>query len=226
MRSRTHLTPSLFAQSLLAACVAVGCSGAAFEYRHPPKPTLKTPQTGVNAAYRAMVDQREDRSVDDIYEGHPLPELNEIVAQEMMATGLFDTIVAVSTSDDTTAVELSKQDVVVLVEPVLEELRWETPNRKLHYVGMFAAAAGFGILGALAYSTIGVDVHAYTTMRFRFTDPRTEQRQTDRTYVEKYSREVDIGSAGADEVGSELIGHALKLAMGHFRTDLFRFARK
>lgn len=205
-------------------CLAGCANRAPFTY-----PDAAAPGAGggvLVGALHAVCDRRADRSIGEVYEGDVGSAVSAAMQREMLASGAFARIETLPACVASPAVEeLRAQGVDVLVQPSLDELRWELPGHADIAATAFAISLVAGAVGGVAYGLTDTEVFGRTAIQATVTDTRRGSSDT-RTWRGEVRATTDKMSADTEDTRRDMAARSFAAAMQAFRTDMQALANE
>jgi len=215
------IQPASIAIVALLASVLSGCAAPAqFSYDHP-QTTASTPGMPT-LAVADLIDQRAGPSeIDNAYVDDPVDEIDDILEEELLSTGLFGEVVRVQADED---ISLTKPDLLMTAE--LLEIQWEVPDYDAIVAKAFTTSLLTGGIGGVFYGSTETDVYGDTLLHVRVVDFGTGQVLLDNSYAGHSEERMAKLQCDTPSTKALMVGKALKLAMEQLKADLSTVANR
>jgi hypothetical protein len=175
-------------------------------------------------AVHAVCDRRADRSIGDVYEGDVTVAISAAMRHEMLASGAFARVEALPGCIASPPLEaLRTQGIDVLVQPSLDELRWDQPDHDQVIATAVAIAVVAGAVGGVAYGLTDTEVFGRTEIQATIVDARHGTSET-RTYNGEVRETLDKMRADSADTRREMAARSFAAAMQAFRVDMAALA--
>lgn len=200
---------------MLAAAVLVGgCAAKSqFVYDHPAA-YRGSIQGGMVAAMAPIADLREgSKEIDQIFADDPLDEIEVIIHEELISTGMFREVVASDKAGGSGYADLT-------VETSLLKMDWEVPDYDALTGKAFAISLLTGGIGGAIYGSTEVDVYGSTSLHARVTEAATSKVLLDKTYEFRYEERMTKFECDTPQTKAKMIGESLELAVDALMADL------
>ena len=200
---------------MLMTLLVSGCS-TPFIYDHPSAFT-NINDSQETAALASVKDDRSSRVIDKIYEENPIRDVDLILKEELMSTGLFKEVFSVGHGDSNGSVNAD-----LLVVPTLLHMNWKVPNYEqicstAFFVGFFT-----GLVGGAIYGCTGADVHGDTILHIKTIDSETGEILIDKKYSGHCKFEKTKFTCDTLTTKATSVGESLEAAIEMFKADLIK----
>ncbi len=189
-------------------------SGCASKSKFVYERTQEAGKGSIVVALSPISDMRlEDQEVDKHYDGDPLKDIQAMLENELLGTGLFKQVV--TKPNDASGVKID-----MTVEPTLTKLAWEVPG----YSGLIAKSVlvGFftGIVGGVIYGCTDIEVHGDSCIHLLVKDYATGKVLIDKDYKGHHEEQLIKFSCDTAETKVLMAGKALQKTLADIKTDL------
>jgi len=198
--------------------VLMSCASAKFSYELPPAPSMQEGEKVI--ATRNVQDERADKSIDAIYERNPFEDINSIVKEEVMSTGLFKDILIVPDERWSDHDYLRQNNVDLVLDMSVKKLMWEVPNYDQIITTAFVTSLFTLGIGGLIYGSTSTDVYGHVLINAKLIDPETGKTLIDKDYIGTYKDTMAKLSCDTPGTKSKVIGSSFKNCMNKFKADL------
>lgn len=198
---------------LLVAVVGSGCASQS-QFLYQPSKAQENNNGAIVAVMSPLKDSREgNKNIDKIYSVKPLEEIQRIIHDELMSTGLFK---GISFSEDNK--DDDKADIKI--EPSLTEMAWEVPN----YEGICNIAFITGMLtggiGGLIYGCTTTDVYGDTNLHIKIVETSSGNILIDKEYKGHCEEKTTKMICDTSGTKAKMVGNSLKTALESLKADL------
>ena len=212
--------------SLVLICVvmsmSLGCAEkSVFLY---DRPEMKAgPASGRILLCRETTDARVDREIDNAYEKETIPEVRNVIEQEMLSTGLFEKVVW--TTNGQMSEKNLKSGSWLALDTSLDELKMEVPDRATIQALAFVISMATGGLGGVIYGLTPTDVDGTSKFTARLVALSSGKTLLDKKYRGKHTMSKTKFTCDSPGTQAEVAGKALKQAMEQFKADVSNSVR-
>lgn len=200
------MAPHGFTAVCALALLFSGCAATQFVYEHPAEPRV-TGEGTVIAAVAPVTDVRGgDKAIDAIYAADPMKDIQVIIQEELMSTGLFDDVILLPSP-------VKEHEATIVIESSVAKLNWEVPKYK-DIVGT-AFVVGFltGGVGGIVYGSTATDVHSDVSLDVRVVEHGSGNVLLEKTYDGHCEEKFPKLKCDTPETKAMMVGKSLKRTM-------------
>ncbi len=204
---------------MLSGLLLTGCSSSRAKFSYPNRPSLGT-QGALVGALHDVCDRLSDRAIAPYYEENISSAITAALKSEMEASGAFASIESLPGCATPPSLDvLRERGIAVVVQPQIDQLKWEVPDYGQIAGTTFVVSLLFGIVGGLAYGMTDTEVFGRVELELDLLDVRSGQ-SVERTYKGEAREEMDKLDCDTAETRRKMVGRAFDQAMKPFRADL------
>lgn len=167
---------------------------------------------------RTQDKRTQDKEIDEIYKTPPVIEIQKILQDELINSGIF--------SEIHLALETPKSQAGYLIKPSLIRLEWEVPGYGSMVGTTFGVSLLTGGIGGLIYGSTSTDVFGYVDLEIELYDLSSDKLLTKKLYKGLAKQNMAKLSSDSHETKATIIGLAVQSAINQFKEDLLTLVQK
>jgi len=200
----------------LMGCATPPLQPFVYEYS---KPKLD-PSGSLVLAFSGMADLRTDRNIDKVYANPPVEEVNNILAQEIMSTGLFKDVVRLPGILEEGHKESKLKTADLHLKAALLVMKWEVPNYESIVRNAFVVSLLTGGVGGVMYGSSNTDVFGHARMQLLVKDQRTNVVLIEKEYIGVVKENMIKFQCDTAETKARMVSLAVKDLIEKVKLDL------
>lgn len=203
----------------LFAVLLAGCSSST-QFIYPNTQASAPKSDGLVLVCKNLNDQRNNKDLDKSYTSNPVIDIQQILSNEALSTGLFKTVGIVTDEQSNNINYLKQEKVDFLMEATIKKLEWEVPNYDAKLTTTFVVSFLTGGIGGLLFTAIPTDVYGHSIISMKIIDVNTEAVYLDKEYIGKSEESIALLKSDFPETKATVAGNAVKICMDQFKADL------